>query len=224
MTTVAARAQSPAFGHASPTISLAPVGGRGRVSLFLETDRRAMTTPTDSLGVQAAADLLSLARSTVYGMVYKAKLRSTYVKSAIGPDNIRIPRADVEAYAAHKAQRGATRAVAKKASRPRTTREDRPKASPARARREMPIELQPDPGLAAPKLATKTPGAPPIYKISRTARRGFERHEPVERRDPAGYRKPSIQLTWRCQGIGCGQWTMHGAYKVGLCNFCGHPR
>jgi excisionase family DNA binding protein len=61
----------------------------------------------------------------------------------------------------------------------------------------------------------------PIYVIGN---RDVSALAPVERRDPASYQRKSEHLTWRCPNVGCGQWTMNGAYKVGLCNFCSEPR
>jgi hypothetical protein len=46
----------------------------------------------------------------------------------------------------------------------------------------------------------------------------------VERRDPEAVRVQSVQLTWRCNGPHCRQWTMNGAHIVGRCNFCNTPR
>lgn len=34
----------------------------------------------------------------------------------------------------------------------------------------------------------------------------------------------SVHHTWRCRGAYCRQWTMDGAYKTGICNFCGEQR
>lgn len=45
---------------------------------------------------------------------------------------------------------------------------------------------------------------------------------PVERRDPATYQRRSEIQTWLCYA--CRTWTMHGAYKVGRCNWCHEPR
>lgn len=57
---------------------------------------------------------------------------------------------------------------------------------------------------------------------------GLERDDawtgPVERRAERDYRERSTHLTWRCQNPSCGQFTMHGAWRTGRCNFCGHPR
>lgn len=47
---------------------------------------------------------------------------------------------------------------------------------------------------------------------------------PVERVDSAALRRPCIQLTWRCQNVHCGQWTMNGSYRTGRCCFCQTPR
>jgi hypothetical protein len=46
----------------------------------------------------------------------------------------------------------------------------------------------------------------------------------VVRRDPDVVRQTSVQLTWRCPGAYCGQWTMDGAYLHGVYNWCGAPR
>ena len=46
----------------------------------------------------------------------------------------------------------------------------------------------------------------------------------VERRAPATYQERSIHYTWMCENPHCRQWTMNGAWRYGICNFCATPR
>jgi hypothetical protein len=48
--------------------------------------------------------------------------------------------------------------------------------------------------------------------------------ERVELGDRTLARPRSVHLTWRCAARHCRQFTMHGAYKIGRCNFCHEPR